>query len=169
MITWSLCCSVSNVKYNVVLFQFQSILLEIQRLCPVVSLGVPHGALEDIPLPDGKMIPKGAMLMVAHWSINRNPKLFENPDTFKPLRFLSPNAGLVQNIPMMPFQVGRRKCVGEDFGRAMVLAFVMELVQRYHLKLETEYDFSKEPSPGFTRSPNPFTLMLDPLPFHHCY
>ena len=85
--------------------KLQSILTEIQRLCPVVPLGVPHGALEDFELENGKWkIPKGCMIMVNHWSINHSAKYFENPMEFKPLRFVSNNA-FRKSPYMMPFQV----------------------------------------------------------------
>ena len=65
-------------------------------------------------------------------------------------------------LPFFP-KVGRRKCVGEDFGKAMVLALVSTFLKKYHLKLEEPYDFTKEPPVAFTRAPNNFTLILKPI------
>lgn len=76
-------------------------LLEIQRMCPVVPLGVPHGTLEDVESLGKWIIPKGSMLMVNHWSLNYNPANYENPKTFRPLRFLESN----EIMKPMPFQV----------------------------------------------------------------
>ena len=61
------------------------------------------------------------------------------------------------------FQVGRRKCVGEDFGKAMILALISSFLKRYDLKLQQAYDFTEEPAVAFTRAPNDFTLILDPI------
>ena len=38
---------------------FQAILLEIQRLCPVVPLGVPHGTTKELFINEKWLIPKG--------------------------------------------------------------------------------------------------------------
>ena len=81
--------------------QTTSVLLEIQRMCPVVPLGVPHGTLQEVETLGKWVIPQGSMLMVNHWSLNYNPKNYENPETFKPLRFLEND---IINKPM-PFQV----------------------------------------------------------------
>ena len=85
---------------------FQAILMEIQRLCPVVPLGVPHGALKDIKVCEKWAIPKGAMIMISHWSLNFDPDVFEHPQTFKPFRFYDEASGkLRKSANLMPFQV----------------------------------------------------------------
>ena len=71
---------------------------------------------------------------------------------------------------LLHLQVGRRKCVGEDFGKAMVLALISAFVTKYEFALETPYDFSKEPPLAFTRAPNSFVLILklrDPWNIHN--
>ena len=61
------------------------------------------------------------------------------------------------------FKVGRRRCVGEDFGKAMVTAFIIKLLSNFTLKLSDPYDFEKEPAPSFTRAPNAFNIILEPM------
>ena len=105
------------------------------------------------------------MIMVSHWSLNYDENVFENPKSFVPDRFLEKDGKSVSKIQqnMMPFQVGRRRCVGEDFGKAMVIAFVIKFLSCFRLKLSTPYDFHKEPAPGFTRAPNPFNIIMEPI------
>lgn len=84
----------------------QAILMEIQRLCPVVPLGVPHGTTEDVSLNEKWLIPKGTMLMVSHWDLNHDPEKFDSPQKFKPYRFLDEETGRVKKSDnLMPFQV----------------------------------------------------------------
>ena len=86
---------------------FQAILMEIQRLCPVVPLGVPHGTFHEVDFENKWTLPRGCMLMIAHWSINYDPNYFEDPYIFKPFRFLSEDGKTVKNdLNLMPFQVG---------------------------------------------------------------
>ena len=86
-------------RANLTFSFLQSVLLEIQRMCPVVPLGVPHGTLEEVETVGQWTIPKGSMLMVNHWAMNYNPEHYKDPQIFKPLRFLE------NEIKPMPFQV----------------------------------------------------------------
>ena len=82
--------------------------MEIQRLCPVVPLGVPHGTFDNVELESKWNLPKGCMVMVAHWSINYNPDYFEDPYDFKPLRFYCKDENSVKRDQnLMPFQVSK--------------------------------------------------------------
>jgi cytochrome P450 len=47
---------IHKIKTNPI---FQAILLEIQRLCPVVPLGVPHGTTKELFIDEKWLIPKG--------------------------------------------------------------------------------------------------------------
>ena len=82
-------------------------LLEIQRLCPVVPLGVPHGTTKEILINKKWVIPKGSMIMVAHWNLNYDEEQFENPKLFKPNRFLDKDGQSISKTQkrIMPFQV----------------------------------------------------------------
>ena len=88
-------------------FIFQAVLLEIQRLCPVVPLGVPHGTIKEIILNKKWLIPKGSMIMVAHWNLNYDEEQFENPKEFKPNGFLDKDGKHISHIQksIMLFQV----------------------------------------------------------------
>lgn len=100
----------SKAKFSMFASEFEmpatsAILLEIQRLCPVVPLGVPHGT-QDTMIINGKWkVPKGTMILISHWSLNYDPDQFENPFEFQPKRFLAENGSLRKHQSIMPFQV----------------------------------------------------------------
>jgi len=71
-----------------------------------VPLGVPHGTVDETVLCDKYKIPRGTMIIVLHWTINRDPKLWTNPEDFYPERFLNSDKTEVVIPPhFMPFQV----------------------------------------------------------------
>ncbi|KAF9600944.1 hypothetical protein IFM89_014071 [Coptis chinensis] len=62
------------------------ILNETLRLFPTVPLLAAHSSAEECTI-GGYKIPRGTMLMVNAYAIHRDPKLWEEPNSFKPKRF----------------------------------------------------------------------------------
>ena len=65
----------------------------------------------------------------------------------------------------MPFQCGRRVCIGEDMGRTVIFLFTVTLLQHFRLSFPPgyEYDFKKmKPEYGFTLVPHPYPAVLTP-------
>ncbi|MGB8376481.1 MAG: cytochrome P450, partial [Salegentibacter sp.] len=67
--------------------------------------------------------------------IHRHPKLWENPDDFKPERFHgSPQQYSSQYFP---FGAGPRKCIGNNFAMFEMIIALQELLSRYRIQPET--------------------------------
>jgi len=56
-------------------------------------------------------IPKGVLINVLLHSIMRNPKHFENPDSFNPERWLTTSIN-DNMLAWIPFSMGPRNCIG---------------------------------------------------------
>jgi hypothetical protein len=83
----------------------QAAILEVQRMFPVVPLGVPHGTTRWASLGQYQL-PPHCMVMVLHWNLNRDPELWTDPESFRPERFLNETRDSVVIPPhFMPFQV----------------------------------------------------------------
>ena len=61
-----------------------------------------------------------------------NPNVFEDPETFKPQRFLESNGSYVSSRPngFIPFGMGRRVCLGEKLALADLFLIIVNLLQR---------------------------------------
>jgi cytochrome P450 len=57
-------------------------------------------------------IPKGSVVIAFTWALARNPELFPDFDTLRPERYLDPETGRLNNMPVFSFGYGRRICVG---------------------------------------------------------
>ncbi|NP_001335931.1 isoflavone 2'-hydroxylase-like [Nicotiana tabacum] len=103
---------------------------ETLRLYPPVPLLLPHYSLEDCTV-GGYEVPKHTILMINAWAIHRDPKLWDEPEKFKPERFEAMDLGEKEgfNYKFVPFGMGRRACPGATMGLRTVSLVLGSLIQ----------------------------------------
>ncbi|XP_074325241.1 cytochrome P450 81Q32-like [Apium graveolens] len=102
-----------------------NIILETFRLFPATPLLLPHQASADCKV-GGYDIPAGTLVLVNSWSIHRDPKVWDDPTSFKPERF----EGIeVETHKLMPFGMGRRSCPGNGLAHRVVGLVLASLIQ----------------------------------------
>uniref|UniRef100_A0A6N2LWW2 F-box/LRR-repeat protein 15-like leucin rich repeat domain-containing protein n=1 Tax=Salix viminalis TaxID=40686 RepID=A0A6N2LWW2_SALVM len=94
------------------------VITETLRLYPPAPLLLPHLSSEACTA-GGFDIPQGTMPVVNAWTMHRDPKLWEEPDEFKPERFLG-GFGELEGFKYIPFGTGRRVCPGAGMGLQIV-------------------------------------------------
>ena len=72
----------------------------------IAPLAIPHYITGDINV-DGIHLPKGTLMMPNLHRITRNPKVFPDPNSFKPERFLDSNGQFMKNEHNIPFSIGK--------------------------------------------------------------
>jgi hypothetical protein len=60
----------------------------------------------------------------------RNPKHFNDPNIFKPDRFLDEEGKFMKNSRVCPFGFGLRNCIGEKFARTQYFVFSAEVIRK---------------------------------------
>ncbi|CAL5422113.1 unnamed protein product [Camellia sinensis] len=116
------------------LHYLQAIISETFRLFPTVPLLVPHVSSDDCII-GGFNIPCGTMLLVNAWAIHRDPKVWDDPTSFKPERFKGRE---VEGPKLMPFGMGRRACPGAGLAQRVVGLALGSLIQCFEWERVTK-------------------------------
>ncbi|PIN06592.1 Cytochrome P450 CYP2 subfamily [Handroanthus impetiginosus] len=110
------------------------IINETLRLYPVAPLLVPHTSSEDCKI-EGFDVQKGTILLVNAWAIQRDPKLWDEPEMFKPERFKGIEGGF-DGFRFIPFGVGRRACPGSGMALRLSGLALGTLIQCFEWERE---------------------------------
>jgi cytochrome P450 len=79
----------------------------------------------------GYLLPAGTIVMPAIDVVHHRPDLFDEPEEFRPERFLE---GEGENFSWIPFGGGVRRCVGAAFAQTEMRIVLREIVQRTELR-----------------------------------
>ena len=80
---------------------------------------------------EGIQFEKGSNLLFSVYEIHRHPKLWKDPEKFKPERFA--NGGRQFSSQYFPFGAGPRKCIGNNFAMFEMIIALLELTSTYRI------------------------------------
>ena len=104
-------------------------LKEAMRLYPPAAALLTRRATADLVV-GGVQVPKGTLLRITPWAIQRDPRLYDEPAAFRPERFL-PGAPAPARGAWLPFGTGPRVCIGQHFAMLEATLVAAMLVQRF--------------------------------------
>uniref|UniRef100_A0A5B7BQW6 Uncharacterized protein n=1 Tax=Davidia involucrata TaxID=16924 RepID=A0A5B7BQW6_DAVIN len=109
----------------------KAVIKETLRLHPPLPLLVPREASEDVIIM-GYDIAAGTMIMINAWAIARDPVSWDEPDEFRPERFLNSSVDFRgHDFQLIPFGAGRRGCPGMSFAMATNELVLANLVHKF--------------------------------------
>ncbi|MGW7514734.1 cytochrome P450 [Streptomyces sp. NPDC054796] len=79
-------------------------------------------------------IPRGAEVVYSAATLHRDPGLFPDPLRFDPDRWLTRPEKNLPRAAYLPFGAGNRKCIGDGFAWAEMLAVLSAVTTRWHLR-----------------------------------
>ncbi|CAL8116989.1 unnamed protein product [Orchesella dallaii] len=98
----------------------------------------------------GISIKKGTPVMIAAWAANRNPKVYpEEPEAFKPERFLPENKAGLEPYAFTAFGFGPRNCIGMRFGYETLKLFTCNLVKSFRVERRPDTQLKYKPGAIF--------------------
>jgi len=107
-------------------------LWEIMRHACVTPMTLPHAAVSDAVIA-GHSVPAGTIVFANLYSTGWDPEIWDDPDAFRPERFLTPGGHQLDRQALgqfMCFGAGRRRCPGAQFGTMEMFIFFVVLMQR---------------------------------------
>ncbi|KAK1268125.1 Cytochrome P450 71B34 [Acorus gramineus] len=133
------------------------------RLHPGAPLLAAHKALEDQEVM-GYLIPKNTRIVINAWAIGRDPEAWKEPEEFVPERFIDSKVDFSGNdLRMIPFGSGRRKCPGMLVGSRLVSIVTAQLLHCFDWELPNgmspeELDMEEEFGLSLPRKNNLFAV-----------
>lgn len=88
------------------------------------------------------IIPKNTNILISFYHAHRDPEFWEDPDKFKPERFMEESP---PNPSFLPFGIGPRMCIGNHFSQMEILLFIFQFIKHFKVRLDKERGYEPEP------------------------
>ncbi|KAF1753158.1 hypothetical protein GCK72_019714 [Caenorhabditis remanei] len=92
---------------------------------------------------NGDFFPKGVRIIVVPLILQRNPLLFENPNTYNPENFSEEKISTRHAYADVPFSAGPRNCIGQKFAMMEEKAVISWLFRKYRVTASKEFEDNK--------------------------
>jgi cytochrome P450 len=110
----------------------RAVVEETLRLYPPIPM-LAREAASDTEVT-GVAVPRGSIVIVSPWVVHRHRAHWQDPDAFRPERFL-PGAPAPIRFTYLPFALGPRICTGQHFGLYEAMIAVATLAQHFRPRL----------------------------------
>jgi cytochrome P450 len=121
----------------------QAVMNESLRLYPPAYI-IARTSIEPCEIA-GYQFPVGATMLMSQWSMHRDPRYYEDADSFRPERW---TGGLANRLPpgaYFPFGDGPRRCIGQGFALLEAAIVIGILAQHFRFRLVPGHPVIPEP------------------------
>ncbi|KAA1118631.1 hypothetical protein PGTUg99_006590 [Puccinia graminis f. sp. tritici] len=122
---------------------------ETLRIHSTSSIGLPRILPQTVSFK-GHILPKGLVCSVPTFEIHHDPDVWGDPFTFRPERWLEPNAKDREKA-FMPFSCGPRSCIGRNLAMMELYMITSTIFKRYEFALVDPNLAELETREGFLR------------------
>ncbi|KAF8064423.1 cytochrome P450 [Lyophyllum atratum] len=144
----------------------ECVLQESMRWNSSSPLGVPHRSMEDDTYR-GMFIPKGSVIIANTRGMTLDERIYRDPHSFNPSRYLPKPEGNGEPYPSGPFGFGRRMCPGFHLADASLWIAMVSILATFTISKAVGKD-GMEITPelsvtsGITSQPNAFQCRIRP-------
>ncbi|KAJ5264768.1 hypothetical protein N7505_007561 [Penicillium chrysogenum] len=117
-----------------------AVIKETLRLYAPIPASQPRTSTRDNTI-DGYHIPAGTIVSCQAFSLHRNPKVFPEPNTFNPERWLADDTETAEMKRWWwPFSSGARMCLGTHLALAEMKTLLAAIYRAYSTTLDPEFE-----------------------------
>lgn len=151
----------SNLEY------FKAVVKETFRLHPPGPILIPRESLEKNTIEGYDILPN-TIISLNLWAIGRDPEFWDDPDSYKPERFLGSSVNFLgHDFQFIPFGSGKRVCPGLNLGVAVLELLVANLIYSFDWELPKglkKEDIDTDVQHGVVmHKKNPLCLVAKPI------
>jgi cytochrome P450 len=128
----------------------ESVVTEAMRLYPP-AWAIGRESTQPFEL-GGYSFPAGTTIFIIPWVLHRDPRYFEEPEAFRPERWMGSLARELPRFAYMPFGGGPRICIGQRFAMIEAVLVLTTMAQRF--SMEWQPDRTVTPFPSITLRPH---------------
>jgi cytochrome P450 len=119
------------------------VIKESMRLYPPAWI-IAREAIEPVTI-GGYAVSRGSIIMMSPYITQRDPRYFEEPESFRPERFAPELEKTIPRYAYFPFGGGPRICIGQSFAMMEARLLLATIAQRYRLSLVPDHQVAVEP------------------------
>ncbi|XP_060857669.1 methyl farnesoate epoxidase-like [Metopolophium dirhodum] len=140
----------------------EAVFMEVQRLSNVVPLAIAtNRSIRKTTLQD-YIIPKDTLVLASIWSVHMDGQHWGDPEVFRPERFLDSKGKIINDSWLMPFGVGRRRCLGEKLAKTYIFMFIAKLIQHFEIRIPHDIQLPDKLQNGIDISQSPVSAFFIP-------
>ncbi|KAG1673524.1 Argininosuccinate synthase [Nymphon striatum] len=133
-------------------------LQESERLGSTLAQSLPRSSGKAVKFRD-YVIPKRSVVVFNFYTIHRDPKLWDDPLTFNPSRFIDAEGKVSRPPYLMPFGSGKRNCAGESLAKMEIFLYFARLLQNFVFEAPDKNSLPLQTSPqGVVRVPTKYQV-----------
>ncbi|XP_077981546.1 cytochrome P450 2J4-like [Glandiceps talaboti] len=134
-------------------------MMEILRIASISPTAAPHCVTNDTEIR-GYHIPKDTIVLPHLRSVLFDPKVWPEPDEFKPERFLADDGSIKKYDEHVPFSIGLRVCLGEHLAKMEFFLFFSSLMQQFSFSIPNGVPApDMKPLYGVGLKPKPYLIL----------
>jgi len=127
----------------------EHVVKEAMRLYPP-AWAIVRTALTDTAIGN-YTLPAGSTAIMSQWVTHRDPRFYDEPEVFRPNRWLDERSNFLPKFAYFPFGGGPRICIGASFAMTEAVLVLVTIAQKWQIRLAST--IPPEPIPGITLRP----------------
>lgn len=144
----------SNLSY------IEAVILETQRFYNIAPLAGPHRVLRNTTL-GGYRLPRNTTVLIGLETVNMDKEFWGDPDVFRPERFLNESNQIINTDHVIPYGLGKRRCLGEALARAALFTYTVGILQKFQLEIPPNGEKPQTKAiPGLLSSTKPYEILF---------